>query len=69
MLALTRKAGEKVILEGIGEIQVVEVRGDKVKLGFNMPASVRIVRDDAKVTQPPSTRRYSREHAFSGRQR
>jgi carbon storage regulator len=44
MLALSRKPGEKV---GIGNgitLTVVEVRGDRVRLAFDAPDQVRILR-------------------------
>lgn len=50
MLVLSRKRGEAVIV-GLGKVTVVDIRGDKVRLGFEFDRSVRIDReevDDAK---------------------
>lgn len=47
MLVLNRKIGEKVIIaEGEIVIQVVEVRGDRVKLGFEADPSIPIDREE-----------------------
>ncbi|MEX0655406.1 MAG: carbon storage regulator [Phycisphaeraceae bacterium] len=48
MLALTRRVGEEVVIgdpkNPIGVIRVVEVHGDKVRLGFDFPHNVEINR-------------------------
>lgn len=48
MLALTRRVGEEVVIgdpcHPLGVIRVVEVHGDKVRLGFDFPPSVPINR-------------------------
>jgi carbon storage regulator len=46
MLVLTRKPGEKVIVGGNITLTVVEVRGNKVRLAFEAPDHVRIVREE-----------------------
>jgi len=46
MLALTRKAGQSIIIgEGI-EITVVEVKGDQVRLAINAPKAVPVHRKE-----------------------
>jgi carbon storage regulator CsrA len=56
MLVLTRKPGEKVLIgDGIG-VTVAEVKGNKVRLGFDAPDDVRILRAELASTpkqQPP----------------
>lgn len=37
------------------EVIVTEVRGDRVRLGIEAPRSTRILRDDARKTQPATT--------------
>lgn len=52
MLVLSRSIGQQI---SIGEnivLSVVEIRGDKVRLGFDAPAEVPIVRDNAKRKFP-----------------
>ncbi|MEQ8164936.1 MAG: carbon storage regulator CsrA, partial [Alphaproteobacteria bacterium] len=44
MLYLTRKVGESVIIDDNIEITVVEVRGKTIKLGFEFPADVTVLR-------------------------
>ncbi|MDX1682669.1 MAG: carbon storage regulator [Phycisphaeraceae bacterium] len=48
MLALTRRAGEEVVIgdptKPLGVIRVVEVQGDKVRLSFDFPHEVPINR-------------------------
>ncbi len=44
MLVLSRKPGEKVVLSNGITLTVVEVRGNRVRLAFDAPDQVRIVR-------------------------
>ena len=44
MLVLTRRAGEALMIGDQIGISVVEVQGDKVKLGITAPKDVRILR-------------------------
>ena len=44
MLFLTRKAGESVVINDNIEITIVEVRGRSVKVGFNFPPDVTVLR-------------------------
>ena len=44
MLALSRKPGEKVVIGDGITLTVVEVRGDRVRLAFDAPDQVRILR-------------------------
>jgi carbon storage regulator len=46
VLKLERRAGERVIVGGDVIIEVLEVRGQIVKLGFEAPRSVRIYREE-----------------------
>lgn len=46
MLALTRKKGEAIIIDGGIEICVIDIQGDKVKLGINAPKSTNILREE-----------------------
>jgi len=48
MLVLSRKAGEKILIDGGIEIEVVDIVGNKVKIGIVAPRDTKIVRDDAK---------------------
>lgn len=44
MLILSRKKNESVVIDGEIVITVVEVRGDKVRLGFDAPKNIKIHR-------------------------
>jgi carbon storage regulator CsrA len=48
MLALTRRAGEEVVIgdpkQPLGVIRVVEIHGDKVRLAFDFPREMQINR-------------------------
>jgi carbon storage regulator len=46
MLALTRKVNEAIIIDGCIEIKILEVTGDKVKLGIAAPKEVSIYREE-----------------------
>lgn len=46
MLVLSRKKNEKIVIDGNIVITVVEVRGDKVRLGIEAPKDVPIHRSE-----------------------
>jgi carbon storage regulator len=46
MLILSRRVDEGVVFDGPGRVIVVEIRGDKVRLGFVADKSVAIHRDE-----------------------
>ena len=46
MLVLSRKKNERVIIGEDIEVTVIDVRGDRVKLGFRGPANVPIHREE-----------------------
>lgn len=53
MLVLNRKIGERIFIEPGIEIAVVDVRGGKVRIGVEAPASVQIRRAEiAQFRQP-----------------
>lgn len=52
MLVLTRKEDESLLIGDNIRVMVVEIRGDKVRLGIDAPKDVAILRDDAKNKQP-----------------
>ena len=57
MLVLARKAGESVQIDNDTVITVLSVQGDKVKLGFEAPTRVRIIRTEllAAESQPANS--------------
>jgi carbon storage regulator len=46
MLVLNRKKGQRIIIGNQVELTVLEVHGDRVKLGFSGPAEVPIHREE-----------------------
>ena len=44
MLFLTRKIGESVVINDDIEVTIVEVRGRSIKLGFEFPPNVTVLR-------------------------
>lgn len=46
MLILSRKTGEKLVINENIIVSVIEVRGDMVKLGIEAPRSVKVFRSE-----------------------
>jgi carbon storage regulator len=46
MLVLSRKKGERVVIDGGIEIEVVDIRGDKIRLGVVAPREVSVHRKE-----------------------
>lgn len=46
MLVLTRKVGERIVIDGNVEVQVVAIGNGRVKLGITAPDDVRIRRSE-----------------------
>lgn len=46
MLSLTRKKDEAIIIDGTIEIKILDIQGDKVKIGVSAPKEVSIHREE-----------------------
>lgn len=46
MLILTRKCGESIVIDGKLEIKITDISEDKVKVGIEAPADIRIYRKE-----------------------
>ena len=46
MLVLTRKLNESIVIDGNINVTVVEVRGNRVKLGIVAPVEVPVMREE-----------------------
>lgn len=46
MLILTRKKGEKILIDDNIEISIVEIKGNKVKIGIDAPKDIEILREE-----------------------
>lgn len=55
MLALSRKANQKIMIGENIVITIVEIRGNQVKIGISAPRNIAIVRDDAVRKSPRTT--------------
>jgi carbon storage regulator len=52
MLVLSRKVGEEVLIGDSICVRILEIRGNRVKLGFTAPDDVRFVRLEVARLQP-----------------
>lgn len=50
MLILSRKTGESLLVNENVEIKIIEVSGDKVKIGIDAPREVKILRKELSLT-------------------
>lgn len=57
MLSLSRKVGEVVMVGEHGAIVVLEISRDGVRLGFEFPKDVKLVRSEIAVESSPAARR------------
>ncbi len=46
MLLITRREGEAIVVNGAIEVRVLEIRGGRVKLGFEYPAGNTVFRQE-----------------------
>ena len=52
MLVLSRKIGEKLVIDGNIIVEVVKIQGNRISLGIVAPSDVKILR--AELNQPKS---------------
>lgn len=52
MLVLSRKKNETILIEGGITVTVMEIRGDKVRIGIDAPRDINIVRSELVAEQP-----------------
>lgn len=63
MLVLSRKEGERVVVaDGELTIEVLEIRGDKVRLGFNADESISVHREEVWVAIQREGRKKKSSH-------
>ncbi len=46
MLVLTRRPGEQIVIDGDIRLTVISIKGDRVRLGIDAPASVVVDRQE-----------------------
>jgi carbon storage regulator len=52
MLVLTRKAGERIVIDDSIVVEVLEVQGNRVRIGIQAPAGVTILREELLAGKP-----------------
>lgn len=53
MLVLSRKVGEKLVIDGNITMEVVKIHGNRISLGIVAPSNVKILRGE--LTETPAT--------------
>lgn len=53
MLVLSRKVGDKLVIDGNITVEVVKIQGNRISLGIVAPSNVKILRGE--LTQPKTT--------------
>ena len=72
MLVLSRKTGQEVVIAGNIHVRVLEIRGNRVRLGFTAPQDVKIHRAElisAERSTLPAEERRASVGAATGRSR
>jgi carbon storage regulator len=46
MLVLTRKVGERIVIDGSIVVEVLEIQGNRVRIGIQAPSGVTILRQE-----------------------
>lgn len=54
MLVLSRKVGEKLVIDGNITVEVVRIQGNRITLGLVAPADVKILRGELNTSMQPS---------------
>lgn len=52
MLVLSRKVGEKLVIDGNISVEVVRIQGNRITLGLMAPSNVKILRGELNSTTP-----------------
>lgn len=66
MLVLTRKPGERIVIDNDIVIEVLEVQGNRIRIGVQAPQGVTILRSElleGKGTMPARVERGTKELA------
>lgn len=58
MLVLSRKKGQRVLISDRIAVQLVDIRGDKCRIGFEAPRDVTIWREELSAPQASTTALY-----------
>ncbi len=55
MLVLSRKVGEKLVIDGNITVEVVKIQGNRITLGLVAPANIKILRGELTEKQPKAS--------------
>jgi carbon storage regulator len=66
MLVLTRKAGERILIDNNIVIEVLEVQGNRVRIGIQAPSGVSILREELLQEKAPQTARFAAATSAAG---
>ncbi|MCA9026567.1 MAG: carbon storage regulator [Planctomycetaceae bacterium] len=69
MLVLSRKQGEAIVIDSDIEVQVLEVRNGRVRLGIRAPQSRRVVRAEIEFRENSPSRPAPEEQAKVSRRK
>jgi carbon storage regulator len=60
MLVLSRRVNEKIVLPNLGvTVEVIELKGKRVRLGITAPDNVRIARQELLIDMPCESDRHA----------
>ena len=68
MLVLSRRPGESIVIDGHIQVTVVEIRGDRIRLGIEAPRDVAVLREELSprtARKETSTRKERRQFAIA----
>ncbi len=54
MLVLSRKVGEKLVIDGNITVEIVRIQGNRITLGLVAPSDVKILRSELSSPAVPS---------------
>ncbi len=63
MLVVSRKKNERVYIDGVGWVMVVEIRGDKVRLGFDIDPDIAVHREEVQAAIDKQRREQAEQEA------
>ena len=52
MLVLSRKVGEKLVIDGNITVQIVKIQGNRITVGIEAPADVKVLRGELTQAKP-----------------
>jgi carbon storage regulator len=65
MLVLTRKVGERIVIDNNIVIEVLQVKGSRVRLGIEAPAGATILRQELLLNDRGEAEAPAADHALT----